>query len=317
MQLLPDSRITFSVGFANETESAHQQQVRQYIRECHRTGIHVMAYESLANIFWEDMFAVHPAAANWPSIGKDGKPVPYGAANFAKVGRITRYMADLTKPEWRDYLRGRVDLAIDAGSEVPLLQQIYLGLRKAILLKSLAPGSRLPSTRQLADRLGVSRTSVLSAYDRLLAEGYIEGRTGSGTYVSNDVSESVIVPTVASIPQRAGATRRLSEAGVRYRETALKLNPPEDIPFSPGCCSVDAITIEAWRRVGSRQLRTLDRVNLHYADPIGELALRVAVAQYLGAARAVRCADCGSCAVACPNGVDVPRRLQRAQRMFA
>ena len=109
--------ITFSVGFANETESTHQQQVCQYIRECHRAGIRVMAYESLANIFWEDLFVVHPAAANWPCIGKDGKPVPYGAANFAKVGRITRYMADLTKPEWRDYLRGRVDLAIDAGAD--------------------------------------------------------------------------------------------------------------------------------------------------------------------------------------------------------
>lgn len=109
--------VTFSVGFSNETERDHQEQVRRYILECHRQGIHVVAYESIANIFWEDMFAVHPEAANWPSIGKDGKPVPYGAAYFAKVGRITRYMADLTKPQWRDYLRRRVDLAIDAGAD--------------------------------------------------------------------------------------------------------------------------------------------------------------------------------------------------------
>ena len=109
--------VTFSVGFSNETERDHQEQMRRYIHECHRQGIHVVAYESIANIFWEDLFAVHPAATNWPSIGKDGKPVPYGAANFAKVGRITRYMADLTKPEWRDYLRRRVDLAIDAGAD--------------------------------------------------------------------------------------------------------------------------------------------------------------------------------------------------------
>ncbi len=190
-----------------------------------------------------------------------------------------------SRSRWADFL----DLEIDLHSETPLLQQIYLTLRKAILLKNLAPGSRLPSTRQLANRLGVSRTSVLSAYDRLLAEGYIEGRTGSGTYVSNDVSESIIAPSVATGQQRVDATLRLSKAGARYRETALNLSPPEDIPFSPGCCSVDAISIEAWRRVGSRQLRTLQRVNLFYADPIGELSLRTEVAQYLRAARAVRC----------------------------
>ncbi len=130
----------------------------------------------------------------------------------------------------------------------------------------------------------------MSAYDRLLAEGYIEGRTGSGTYVSSDVSDSIIVPAVSTRPQRrVGATRRLSEAGIRYRETALNLNPPEDIPFNAGCCSVDAITVEAWRRVGARRLRALDRVNLFYADPIGEPSLRIEVAQYLRAARAVRC----------------------------
>src|SRR5258708_2781727 len=190
-----------------------------------------------------------------------------------------------SRSRWADFL----DLEIELQSETPLLQQIYLSLRKAILLKNLAPGSRLPSTRHLADRLGVSRTSVLSAYDRLLAEGYIEGRTGSGTYVSNDASESLIAPSFASRQQRIGATRRLSKAGARYRETALNLTPPEDVPFSAGCCSVDATTIEAWRRIGSRQLRTLDRVNLSYADPIGELPLRIEVAQYLRAARAVRC----------------------------
>ena len=109
--------VTFSVGFSNEAERDHQAQVRRYIRECHRQGIHVVAYESIANLFWEDMFMAHPASAGWVSVGKDGKPVPYGAANFAKVGRITRYMADLSNAEWRAFLRHRVDLAMDAGAD--------------------------------------------------------------------------------------------------------------------------------------------------------------------------------------------------------
>ncbi|MFN7996894.1 MAG: hypothetical protein U0Q18_24990 [Bryobacteraceae bacterium] len=109
--------VTFSNGFSNQTEAAHQQQVRKYIDECHRSGIHVMAYESIANLFWEDMFENVPESRNWPFIGEDGKPTPYGAGDYTKMGRVTRYMADLRKPEWRAYLRGRIDLALDAGAD--------------------------------------------------------------------------------------------------------------------------------------------------------------------------------------------------------
>jgi len=109
--------ITFSNGFSNETEAAHQRQVRAYIDECHRSGIRVMAYESIANMFWEDMYERVPESRQWAYAGKDGKPVPYGAGDYTKMGRVTRYMADLSKPGWRAYLRGRVDLALDAGAD--------------------------------------------------------------------------------------------------------------------------------------------------------------------------------------------------------
>jgi GntR family transcriptional regulator/MocR family aminotransferase len=190
-----------------------------------------------------------------------------------------------SRSRWADFL----DLTVDATSTTPLLQQVYQLLRGAILSHALTPGSRLPSTRQLANRLGVSRTSVLSAYDQLLAEGYVEGRAGSGTYVTQDIPQPPISPAVLKIPGSKPTVRRLSSAGTRFRKLAQNLSAPEDIPFNPGCCSVDAITIESWRRVGSKQMKTFERVNLHYADPIGELSLRIEVAQYLRAARAVRC----------------------------
>ena len=69
----------------------------------------------------------------------------------------------------------------------PLFRQLYLGLRQGILSGTFSAGERLPSTRELADQLGVSRTIVLLAYDQLLAEGYAEGRAGSGTYVSGSL----------------------------------------------------------------------------------------------------------------------------------
>ena len=109
--------VTFSNGFSIETEKPQQEELRRYIDECHRQGIHVMAYESIANMFWEDMYEHVPGSQNWAHIGKDGKPMSYGSGDYTKMGRITRYMADLRKPEWRDYLRRRIDLALDAGAD--------------------------------------------------------------------------------------------------------------------------------------------------------------------------------------------------------
>jgi hypothetical protein len=109
--------VTFSNGFSIPSERAHQEQVRRYIEECHRQGIHVMAYESIANMFWEDMFEQVPESRNWIQIGDDGKPVPYGAGDYTKMGRVTRYMANLGNPEWVRYLEKRVDLAIEAGAD--------------------------------------------------------------------------------------------------------------------------------------------------------------------------------------------------------
>jgi hypothetical protein len=109
--------VTFSVGFSNPTERGNREQLRQYIAECHRQGIHVLAYQSIANLFWEDMFENVPESRNWVRTGSDGKPTPYSAGAYQKVGRITRYMARLAEPAWRAYLRERVDLALDAGAD--------------------------------------------------------------------------------------------------------------------------------------------------------------------------------------------------------
>ena len=109
--------VTFSNGFSIPTEHNHQEQLRRYIAECHRQGIHVMAYESIANIFWEDMFEHVPQSRDWIQLDADGKPVPYGSGDYTKMGRVTRYMADLGNLQWREYLKKRVDLAIDAGAD--------------------------------------------------------------------------------------------------------------------------------------------------------------------------------------------------------
>src|SRR2546427_12629197 len=71
----------------------------------------------------------------------------------------------------------------DKDSAVPLYRQIYEAIRRAILRGEFAARMRLPATRLLAEQLGVARMTVVNAYEQLFAEGYLEGKQGSGTYV--------------------------------------------------------------------------------------------------------------------------------------
>ena len=189
--------------------------------------------------------------------------------------------------KWADFL----DLRVEPDATIPLFRQVYLCLRTAIIGQSLAPGSRLPSTRELARKLGVSRTSVLSAYDQLLAEGYVEGRAGSGTYVSSDLPEPVITlgADAEAANDAARARRLLSTYGERCRAYVPAKVSLETIPFITGRTSIDAQTVEAWRAISSRRLRTADPMDYGYSDPFGLPALRREIAEYLRAARAVRC----------------------------
>jgi len=108
--------VTWSVGFSNETEAPHQALLRKYIEECHRHGIHVTAYLSIGNIFWEDMFAHVPESRDW-LLKINGQPVPYGTADYAAVGQVTRYLADLSLEAWQEYTLGRVVAAVQAGAD--------------------------------------------------------------------------------------------------------------------------------------------------------------------------------------------------------
>src|SRR5215472_5744902 len=82
----------------------------------------------------------------------------------------------------------------------PVIRQLYDQVRGAIHEGALAPGGRLPSSRGMAQRLGVARASVVAAYDLLRAEGYIEGRQGSGAYVAGDLSGVLDVRRPAAGP---------------------------------------------------------------------------------------------------------------------
>ena len=187
---------------------------------------------------------------------------------------------------WADMHPWRVDRA----AETPLFRQIYQQVREAIVARALAPGARLPASRVLSERLGVSRTSVVSAYDQLLSEGWLDSRTGSGVYVAQDLPEPFAVrPQVAPEP---GARARTY--GPDPERLFGPLVPSDDgawaqRPFAMGFALLDGRGAEAWRRLTHRSVRTFDPRHFGYTDPRGLPELRDAVCAYLMAARGVRC----------------------------
>src|SRR6266540_3311926 len=92
---------------------------------------------------------------------------------------------------------------------VPFYKQIYEGYRAAILTGRLSPGQRLPSTRALAADLKISRLPILTAFEQLLHEGYIEGKIGLGTFVKDSIPDDLARPVLAQNPIMR--PRRLSE----------------------------------------------------------------------------------------------------------
>src|SRR5579884_3910667 len=96
----------------------------------------------------------------------------------------------------------RPEIVLDATLQVPLYKQLYERLRGAILAGQLERGARVPSTRTLADELGVSRSTTALAYEMLLLEGYLESRVGQGTVVARDLPATLL---------KDEAERKLSE----------------------------------------------------------------------------------------------------------
>jgi len=155
-------------------------------------------------------------------------------------------------------------VAVARGSGRTLGRQLEDQLRARIRDGALRPGSRLPSTRDLAGELGVSRPIVVDAYAQLASEGYIVVRQGSRPHVSEHVQAS------------------MSPA----RPSELTSGEPR-IDFRPGVPDLAAFPRGAWLRAMRDALRNMPDAALGYTDPHGSLVLRQALADYLSRVRGV------------------------------
>ncbi|MBD3886174.1 PLP-dependent aminotransferase family protein [Phormidium tenue FACHB-886] len=181
---------------------------------------------------------------------------------------------------------------LDRASSTPLYLQLYENVRRAVLTRQLTAGTRLPSTRDLATSLGVSRNTVTSAFDQLLAEGYIEGKVGAGTYVAEvdvvppahkpvrPISDSISFPY--SLSQRGQKILALRETIFRYRHDPIRA-------FRPGMPALDAFPVEVWSKLMQQHWRYAQSNLLSYGDPCGYRPLRECIAEYLRSSRAMHC----------------------------
>jgi GntR family transcriptional regulator / MocR family aminotransferase len=174
---------------------------------------------------------------------------------------------------------------LDRGSALPLSRQLAAALRQAIAEGRFGEGARLPSTRALAAELGIARSTVVAVFEQLAAEGYVVARMGSGYFVP---------PLLAKLPPPGGRAIEADRPRPVARQAALlrKLMPPlrgQPRPFDLGFVEIDGRFIATWKHLASRALSGRSRLSWSYGDPRGEETLRRAIAEYLTAARGVRC----------------------------
>ncbi len=182
----------------------------------------------------------------------------------------------------------RTNYILDPQSSIPLFEQLYQQVRDDVVTGRLQRGGRLPSSRAWAARLGVSRTTILTALDQLRAEGYIESRPASGVRITSKLPED----SQRRAPAPSGSTRpSATHPPARLNSMAWpeprNYGPPR--PFQMAIPALDAFPCRDWARLSTAIWRKPPLELLNYPGPGGYPPLRRAIAEYLAAERGVRC----------------------------
>lgn len=181
---------------------------------------------------------------------------------------------------------------LDPARPVPLYEQLCLELRRQILDGRLRPGARLASTRDLAGTLAVSRFTVVTALERLLAEGYLRTRPGTGTFVSATLPDRAIRAggRRSPVPRGTDVPASLSDRGRRLQLLHVTGPRPEKPrAFQPRRAPLDVFPVPAWSALVRRLWKHSGYRQLEYGEPAGYRPLREAIAAHISVTRAVRC----------------------------
>ena len=200
-------------------------------------------------------------------------------------------------------------LAEDKGQ--PLSARVENRIRRAILSGNLPTGSRLPSSRVLAQDLGVSRQTVEAAFDQLEAQGFVVRRRGSGTFVARELPDRAWVPQAADRGRPLVAPAAvLSLRGRIIAEYPGHHEPTVGRAFTPSIPAVDLFPRQIWTRLMVRAARRPGVSNWVYGASNGLAPLREAIAAHVAGSRAVTCSPDQVIVVSsAQQGVDLVARV--------
>lgn len=185
----------------------------------------------------------------------------------------------------------QLPLGLDGNAGESLQSQIFEQVRSLIVDGRLRPGARMPASRILATDLGVSRNTVVLAYERLAAEGYVEMHSPIGVFVArNVIFDSPQLPNAPSAPDQDGSEYRDPRIVFRGESHAVAPSPDTSVRYDFWVGRPDArlFPTKAWERTLHQVLQEHGAGVSAYGDPAGLRELRRAVAQYVGVARGIR-----------------------------
>jgi GntR family transcriptional regulator / MocR family aminotransferase len=187
----------------------------------------------------------------------------------------------------------QVPLILDPSAEQSLTAQLVAQLRDAITRGRIARGAKLPSSRRLSEQLGVSRNTVVRAYEELCSDGYAEARPASCIAVAATLPDSMVAPAdVAPGLHRhddAGATEMpMPVLAPRCQDLVNRERNRLSFDFFPGRPNAGLFPVKTWRRLIQNCLSHGGAVGLsQYGDPAGLIALRTAIAAHLAVTRGI------------------------------
>ncbi|MFP7175516.1 MocR-like pyridoxine biosynthesis transcription factor PdxR [Priestia filamentosa] len=164
-------------------------------------------------------------------------------------------------------------IPINRTSDVSLIRQIYQYIREQILNGSLKSGDKLPSTRELSSNLNVSRNVTLSAYDQLMAEGFIVTRKGAGTFIAEGTY--------------LGNDKGYLHADISIQDNEIECN--DIINFRSGIPALDFFPRKTWAKLSNIICYESSSSIFGYGVPEGRIELREVISQYLYKTRRVFC----------------------------
>lgn len=204
-----------------------------------------------------------------------------------------RHFEATDNPEYGKVL---LPLKVNPQQKMTLQSQIFDQIRRMILDGQLRSGDFLPTTRMLSEQVGISRNTIVLAYERLVSEGYIQTRPYVGTFVSAEIPDNAFATSadnVATLPHPAednGCGDEFAALRLGGMQSQRVVNPhPEKLAadFWVGRPASDSFPVKAWSNVVWKQLQSAGSSITQYQDPAGLIGLRQAIADHLGPTRGV------------------------------